>query len=82
MNKSLTVRARFYSKAVLGTLHHDAAVQVWSKISKGQDVPLEKALAAFDMFISEDNEGDFDAVCSDADVAVASVLISIGLSSS
>ena len=58
----LTGEQRYYSKAVLGSLHRAAAVQEWARLRDGQEVSLERALAAFDMFVLLDNEEDFDSV--------------------
>lgn len=38
------------------------AIEEWAKLQDGQEVPLERALAAFDMFILREGEGDFDDV--------------------
>lgn len=39
------------------------AIEEWAKLQDGQEVPLERALAAFDMFILREGVGDFDDVC-------------------
>ena len=39
------------------------AIQEWSDLAQRKEVPLERALAAYDMFILRDREGDFDEVC-------------------
>lgn len=38
------------------------AIEEWAKLRDGHEVPLERALAAFDMFILREGEGDFDDV--------------------
>lgn len=38
------------------------AIKEWVKLSKGQVVSLERALAAFDMFVLERRKGDFNEV--------------------
>lgn len=38
------------------------AIGEWAKLMKGQEVPLERALAGFDMFVLHDRDGDFDDV--------------------
>ena len=43
---------RFYSDAILGSFHRKIAVAEWQKLRNGEKVPLERALGAFDMFIS------------------------------
>ena len=54
---------RFYSDAVLGSLNRSLGIQQWKDLNHEQPVPLEKALAAFDMFISRDSEDDCQTVC-------------------
>lgn len=39
------------------------AVKEWVKLGSGEPVPLEKALAAFDMFVLHGRKGDFVEVC-------------------
>ena len=53
---------RYYSNSVLGYLHRTFALKEWSKFQKGIPTTLERALAAYDMFILHDREGDFDFV--------------------
>lgn len=45
-----------------GYLHRTFALKEWSKIREGERVTLERALAAYDMFILHDREGDFEFV--------------------
>ena len=49
---------QFYSDAVLGSLHRNMAIQEWAKLSEGQQIPLERALAGFDLFVLHGREGD------------------------
>jgi F-box protein 21 len=53
---------RYYSDSVLGCLHRTRAIEQWSKLKFGEDVPLEGALGAFDMYLLRDREGDIDEV--------------------
>lgn len=39
------------------------AVREWAKLNDGDVVPLERALAAFDMFVLHERDGDFHDVC-------------------
>ena len=39
------------------------AIREWAKLSNGETVSLERALAAFDMFVVHEREGDFHDVC-------------------
>jgi F-box protein 21 len=43
-------------------MHHAAAVREWAKVRDGQDVSLERALAAFDLFVLQDEKEDIDGV--------------------
>jgi F-box protein 21 len=47
---------------VLGCLHRTIAVQEWAKQKDGGSASLERALAAFDMFVLNGREGDFNCV--------------------
>lgn len=56
------------------------AIEEWAKLQDGQDVPLERALAAFDMFILREGEGDFDDVRWHTNMALEGSNISVGRS--
>jgi len=47
---------------VLGYLHRTLAIKEWSKFKDGDPITLERALAAYDMFVLHDREGDFNYV--------------------
>lgn len=53
---------RYYSNAILTCLHRTIAIPEWEKLRTGEDVSLERALGAFDMFVLETGPGDFDDV--------------------
>lgn len=53
---------RYYSDVVLGLLHRNMALQEWVKLSKGEDVPLERALVGFDLFVLHSRTGDCDEI--------------------
>ena len=38
------------------------AIREWAKLNDGDVVPLERGLAAFDMFVLHDRDGDFHDV--------------------
>jgi len=38
------------------------AIKEWADLADRAEVSLERALAAFDMFVLHDREGDFDEV--------------------
>lgn len=43
-------------------MHHSEAIRVWAQVRDGQNVSLERALAAFDLFVLQDEEEDIDRV--------------------
>ncbi|KAJ5633032.1 hypothetical protein N7490_009371 [Penicillium lividum] len=53
---------RYYARALLTCLHRSIAVPEWAKLRRGEAVTLERALAAFDLFIPESGFGDLDQV--------------------
>lgn len=53
---------RHYSRAVLRSVHRSLAIQQWKELQSKRHVPLEAALSAFDMFVSCDEELEFDTV--------------------
>ena len=55
-------RCSYYSGVVLGSLHRTMAINEWVKLNNGQGTSLERALAAFDMFVLERRKGDFNEV--------------------
>jgi len=60
---------RYYSRAVLSSLHRQRAAFEWSKLARNESVTLERALAAFDVFVFHDRNVDGQQVrvpCGDA----------------
>lgn len=53
---------RYYAKALLGCLNRGIAVSEWAKLRDCGDVPLERALGAFDLFLPESGYGDLNEV--------------------
>lgn len=53
---------RFYSNAILDHVHRSQALEEWWRLSKGDHVPLERALGAFDLFVLHDEYGDLQEV--------------------
>ncbi|KAG5287103.1 F-box domain-containing protein [Histoplasma ohiense] len=53
---------RYHSNAILGCLHRTMAIPVWNRLRNNEDVSLERALGAFDMFVLEDGPGDFNDI--------------------
>ncbi|KAL2361022.1 hypothetical protein RJZ56_006095 [Blastomyces dermatitidis] len=53
---------RYHSIAILGCLHRTMAIPVWNRLKNKEDIPLERALGAFDMFVLEAGPGDFNDI--------------------
>ncbi|TQS32481.1 hypothetical protein Golomagni_07199, partial [Golovinomyces magnicellulatus] len=55
---------RYFSQSILDSIHRDIAINVWSRVRDSDVTPgdrqLEQSLAAFDMFVLHDQEGDVD----------------------
>ncbi|KFZ22666.1 hypothetical protein V502_02868 [Pseudogymnoascus sp. VKM F-4520 (FW-2644)] len=49
---------RFYSSSVLDHIHRANALDEWRRLSRGDDIPIERALGCFDMFVLHDRNGD------------------------
>ncbi|OOF98470.1 hypothetical protein ASPCADRAFT_42558 [Aspergillus carbonarius ITEM 5010] len=64
---------RYYAEALLTCLHRSLAVREWAKLRNGDEVPLDRALGAFDLFISRSNFGSLEEVCNELD-SIASLL--------
>ncbi|KAI9827638.1 MAG: hypothetical protein M1819_006927 [Sarea resinae] len=61
-NSEDVLARRYYADAVLGCIQRKLAIDEWCKIKDGQDVPLERALGAFDMFVVQNREHDLDEI--------------------
>ena len=49
---------RYYATAVLDYVHRSEALAEWSRLAKGENVSLERALGSFDLFVLHDRYGD------------------------
>lgn len=49
---------RYYANSVLDLVHRSKALAEWGKLAKGENVALERALGAFDLFVLHDQSGD------------------------
>lgn len=49
---------RYYSISALDHIHRAKALEEWWKLGEGVNVPLERALGAFDMFVLHGESGD------------------------
>lgn len=62
---------RYYSRAILGCLHRTIAIPEWDRSRTGEDVPLERVLGAFDMFVLETGSGDLNDMSRSLEAIVA-----------
>ncbi|PVI06929.1 YccV-like-domain-containing protein [Periconia macrospinosa] len=53
---------RYYAKAALDMIHRESAIEVWKRLDVGEDIPMERALGAYDVFTSISPDVDFDTV--------------------
>jgi F-box protein 21 len=56
---------RYYANAVLERIHREVAINVWTSLGEGKDVPLERALGAYDVFARVGEDVDVDVVTED-----------------
>lgn len=61
---------RYYAKALLTCLHRRIALPVWARLRNGENVTLEQALGAFDLFIPESGYGSLDEITNKLDEIV------------
>ncbi|KAJ4365899.1 hypothetical protein N0V83_008521 [Neocucurbitaria cava] len=65
---------RYYANAVLERIHREIAINVWKAMLDGEQVPIEKALGAYDVFARVGEDVDIDVVSEDIDHLAAGVL--------
>jgi F-box protein 21 len=58
---------RYYANAILERVQRELALEVWGELNRGVDVPIEKALAAYDVFTRTGEDVDYETVTSDLD---------------
>lgn len=58
---------RYYATAVLERIHRDMAIVVWKELAEGKDVPLERSLAAYDLFTRAEEAVDLDRISQELD---------------
>ncbi|KAF1946629.1 F-box domain-containing protein [Clathrospora elynae] len=56
---------RYYANAVLERIHREIAIKVWKDLHSGKDVPIERALGAYDVFARVGEDVDIDVVSDD-----------------
>ncbi|KAL6703465.1 hypothetical protein ACN47E_009639 [Coniothyrium glycines] len=65
---------RYYADAVLERIHREVAINVWNRLAHDDDVPIERALGAYDMFARVGEDVDMDIVTDDIDQIANDVL--------
>lgn len=53
---------RYYANAILERVQREMAMGIWTDLDRGVHVPLEKALAAYDLFTRTGEHVDFETV--------------------
>jgi F-box protein 21 len=53
---------RYYANAILERIHREIAIQVWMDLHDNEDVPLERALGAYDVFARVGEDVDIGAI--------------------
>lgn len=53
---------RYYANAVLERIHREIAINVWKDVQDNDNVPIEKALGAYDVFARVGEEVDMDVI--------------------
>jgi len=56
---------RYYANAVLERIHREVAIKLWSNLHAGKQVPIERALGAYDVFARVGEDVDVDVVAED-----------------
>ncbi|RDK36448.1 hypothetical protein M752DRAFT_287786 [Aspergillus phoenicis ATCC 13157] len=64
---------RYYAEALLTCLHRSLAVQEWAKLRNGEEVSLDRALGAFDLFRPKSDFGNLEEISDRLD-SIASLL--------
>ncbi len=59
----MNIFCRYYANSVLDYLQRSMALAEWARILRGEPVPLERALGAFDLFVLHDQQGDLLEAC-------------------
>ena len=62
---------RYYSSLLLNTLHRKAALKIWASVANGENVSLEKAMVAFEMFLWKERPEGFEDISARLDAMSA-----------
>jgi F-box protein 21 len=53
---------RYYANAILERIHREIAINVWTDLHDNDNVPIERALGAYDVFARVGDEVDIDVI--------------------
>ncbi|KAH6637676.1 Hemimethylated DNA-binding protein YccV like-domain-containing protein [Boeremia exigua] len=56
---------RYYANAALERIHREMAINVWKDLQDAKDVPIDRALGAYDLFARGGDDVDFDLMADD-----------------
>ena len=62
---------RYHSSLLLNTIHRRAAFKVWESVADGEDIILEKAVIAFEMFLWKERPDGFEDISARLDALTA-----------
>ena len=62
---------RYHVSLLLNALHRKAALKLWANIAKGEDISLEKAMTAFEMFLWKERPEGFEEISALLDAITA-----------
>ncbi|KAH8727189.1 Hemimethylated DNA-binding protein YccV like-domain-containing protein [Phaeosphaeriaceae sp. PMI808] len=65
---------RFYANAVLERIHREIAINTWQRLLEGDDMPIERALGAYDMFARMGDDVDLHIIENDLDQFAAAIM--------
>ena len=65
---------RYYANAVLERIHREIAINIWKDLSESKDVPIEKALGAYDVFARIGEDVDTNVIGEELDALANGVL--------
>jgi F-box protein 21 len=58
---------RYYANAILERIHREIAINVWLELNENVEVPIERALGAYDVFARVGEDVDLNAMDEDID---------------
>ncbi|CAI6338883.1 unnamed protein product [Periconia digitata] len=52
----------YYAKAIMGMIQRESAIKLWKRLDQGEDISLETALGAYDVFTSISSLVDWESI--------------------